>query len=40
MGLVTKALWKFLNPAFQEPLVYMLRYKLREAANLQGGRPP
>ena len=26
-----------INPAFQEPLVYMLRYKFREAADLQGG---
>ena len=24
-------------PTFQEPLVYMLRYKFREAADLQGG---
>ena len=26
-----------INPAFQEPLVYVLRYKFREAADLQGG---
>ena len=33
------------NPTFQEALVYMLGYKFREAADLQGGanappRPP